>query len=93
MPNKSGRAYALTALCPLLQSEGQSESRTVIVRDFLNDLVADEASPMARVPNTYMCRFAVLSDVFYEGNPAGLVTSSQTISCLCARFTAPSRRT
>lgn len=72
MPNKSDRAYALTTLCPLLPSEGQPESPTVIVRDFLNAIAEGEASPMARVPNTYMCRFAVLSDVFYEGKPAKL---------------------
>lgn len=74
MPNKSGQAYALTTLCPLLQSEGQSESPTVIVRDFLNATGVREPSPspMAKVPNTYMSRFAVLSDVFYEGEPAEL---------------------
>lgn len=72
MPNKSGQAYALTTLCPLLPSEGESESPTVIVREFLNTTGVDESSPMARVPNTYMCRFAVLSDVFYEGKPAEL---------------------
>ena len=72
MPNKRDDAYALTTLCPLLPSEGRPESPTVIVRELLNATEAGEASPMAKVPNTYMCRFAVLSDVFYEGKPAEL---------------------
>lgn len=72
MPNKSGQAYALTTLCPLLPDEGQTESPTMMVRDFLNMTGVKEPSPMSKVPNTYLCRFAVLSDVFYEGKPAEL---------------------
>ena len=75
MPNRSAkrdRAYALTTLCPLLPDEGRTESPTMIVRELLNNTKVGEASPMAKVPNTYLCRFAVLSDVFYEGKPAKL---------------------
>lgn len=68
MPNKSGRAYGLTTLCPLLPSKGETKSPTVIVHDILNGI--GETSPMAKVPNTYMCRFVVFGDVFYEGKPA-----------------------
>jgi len=32
----------------------------------------NEQSPMAQVPNTYLCRFWVLSDVPYQGKPAFL---------------------
>ncbi len=70
MPNKSGQAYGLTTLCPLLPSQDQTDSPTVIVRDFLNGIGTGEASPMAKVPNTYLCRFVILGDVFYEGKPA-----------------------
>ena len=70
MANKSGNAYALTTLCPLVSTSGKQESPATIVRDLLNDLPTDEESPMAKVPNTYLCRFFVLDDVGYEGKPA-----------------------
>jgi hypothetical protein len=70
MANKSGNAYALTTLCPMLAESGQRESPATIIRDRLNDLPTDDASPMAKVPNTYLCRFFVLDDVVYEGKPA-----------------------
>jgi hypothetical protein len=79
MPNTSGNAYGLTTLCPLLSAEdcvrmhprqGLHDSPATLVKDFLNDLPTDEDSPMARVPNTYLCRFFVLDDVVYEGDPA-----------------------
>lgn len=70
MPNQNGNAYALTTLCPMIEDSGQQLSPATIVRDLLNDLPTDEDSPMAKVPNTYLCRFFVLDDVVYEGKPA-----------------------
>lgn len=70
MPNKSGRAYGLTVLCPLGNDSQDDQSYAAIVRGHLRALAVDESSPMARVPNTYLCRMFVLDDVFYEGDPA-----------------------
>lgn len=79
MPNQSGNAYALTTLCPLLcaedywrthlRGEALHDSPATLLKDLLNDLPVDEHSPMAKVPNTYLCRFFVLDDVVYEGHP------------------------
>lgn len=78
MPNKSGNAYGLTTLCPLLRAEqyqerfartGLHDSPATLLKDFLNDTPGGEHSPMANVPNTYLCRFFVLDDIIYEGKP------------------------
>jgi hypothetical protein len=70
VPNKSGRAYALTTLCPLKNDSQDDQSYAAVVRGYLRALAVDENSPMARVPDTYLCRMFVLDDVFYEGSPA-----------------------
>jgi hypothetical protein len=70
MPNQSGNAYALTTLCPLRLQHGLGEGPATLLRKQLNDTSTDEQSPMAQVPNTYLCRFFVLDDVVYEGKPA-----------------------
>lgn len=86
MANKSGHAYGLTALIPIIQlkkdQDGSLTLDTVIidqdsqqshaskVRELLQEWPGNQNSPMAVVPNTYLCRFYVLNDVFYEGSPA-----------------------
>ncbi len=82
MPNIAGNAYGLTTLCPIknggpphrLDEDGatlpDNRSFGAILRDRLEDLPCDERSPMARVPNTYLCRFFVLDDLIYQGKPA-----------------------
>jgi hypothetical protein len=70
VPNKNGKAYGLTVLCPLGNDSQDDQSYAAIVRGHLRALAVDENSPMARVPNTYLCRMFVLDDVFYEGDPA-----------------------
>jgi len=70
MPNKSGNAYGMTLLCPIINGSKNHQSYADIIRDHLENLPLDSASPMAKVPNTYLCRFYVLNDVFYEGYPA-----------------------
>jgi hypothetical protein len=72
MPNQSGNAYGLTTLCPLVPESGRDASPESLLRDYLNDLPTDDGSPMAAVPNTYLCRFFVLNDVPYQGKPAHL---------------------
>jgi hypothetical protein len=77
MANRSGHAYALTLLCPILQGlpkqapEGMNDqSYAELLRYQLQRLTVNEASPMARVPNTYLSRLFVLNDVPYQGRPA-----------------------
>jgi hypothetical protein len=77
MANKSGNAYGLTVLCPIrigvpAEPADNRESYTALLRDVLQTLRMNEESPMAQVPNTYLCRFWVLGDVPYQGKPAYL---------------------
>jgi hypothetical protein len=41
-----------------------------MIRELLNNTRTDHKSPMACVPNTYLCRFFVFDDVIYQGKPA-----------------------
>jgi hypothetical protein len=78
MSNQSGNAYGLTVLCPIQNGTSDpandhciaGQSFAACVRDRLQKWEVNEKSPMARVPNTYLCRFFVLNDVLYEGKPA-----------------------
>lgn len=72
MANQSGNAYGLTALIPIENGIEAGESHASQVRRLLQtwSLDKNEHSPMAKVPNTYLCRFYVLNDVFYQGSPA-----------------------
>ena len=72
MPNKSGNAYGLTTFCPIINGSQENRSFADRTRDVLQNLPENENSPMARVPNTYLCRMFVLEDVFYQGKPAVL---------------------
>ena len=79
MSNKSGNAYGLTLLCPILAGlakqapEGMNDlTYADLIRFRLQQLTVNEMSPMARVPDTYLCRFWVLNDVPYQGHPAVL---------------------
>jgi hypothetical protein len=79
MANKSGKAYALTLLCPIRQGspeqcpEGMPEQTySALIRYQLQQLRVSEESPMAKVPNTYLSRLFVLDDVPYQGKPANL---------------------
>ncbi len=72
MPNKSGNAYGLTTFCPIRNGYQGNQSYAAEIRNRLEDLGLNENSPMASVPNTYLCRFYVLDNVFYEGKPADL---------------------
>lgn len=75
MSNTSGNAYGLTALIPIKNGsvaidEDSQQSHASKVRELLQEWSVNEKSPMAVVPNTYLCRFYVLNDVFYQGSPA-----------------------
>ena len=77
MANKSGNAYGLTCLCPILTgSPGncpdgmEDQTCAALIRYALQRLRVSEESPMALVPNTYLSRLFVLDDVPYHGHPA-----------------------
>jgi len=70
MPNETGRAYGLTALCPLIPDAQREQSHAAVIKSRLRNLPVDEDSPLAKVPNLYLCRLFVLDDVFYQGRPA-----------------------
>jgi hypothetical protein len=70
VPNRNGDAYGLTVLCPLKNDSESAQSYGAIVRGLLRKLPLAEKSPLAKVPNTYLCRMFVLDDVCYQGDPA-----------------------
>jgi len=80
MSNKSGNAYGLTTLIPIRAGtpakcpEGmEGQTYAACLRYQLQDMSwVSLNSPMAKVPNTYLCRFYILEDVYYEGKPAAL---------------------
>jgi len=79
MANKSGNAYGLTVLCPILPGlpkqapDGMNDQTLAdLLRLQLQRLGVNELSPMARVPNTYLSRLWVLDDVPFQGRPAVL---------------------
>lgn len=71
MANVSGKAYGLTILSPIRAGHEAQRGFADIVRDRLIDWGTDFASPMAKVPNTYLCRFFVLDDVYSQSLAAG----------------------
>ncbi len=70
MANKNNHAYGLTTFSPIINDHCGNQSYSAVIRGRLEDLKLDEKSPLAKVPDTYLCRFYVLDDVIYEGNPA-----------------------
>ena len=68
--NVSGNAYALTVLSPIKAGNGEREiAHADLIRDRLEGWNAEANSPMALVPQTYLCRFFVLDDVYTESLP------------------------
>jgi hypothetical protein len=76
-------------LCPLASETGLDQSPEAFLRDLLNDLPQHEQSPMAAVPNTYLCRFFVLNDVVYQGKPAELDHLKSKYLAFVAEIHAP----
>lgn len=70
MANTSGNAYGLSLVCPIKNGAIENESYVSLSRKMLQKIDLQSVSPMACVPNTYLCRFYILNDVFYEGSPA-----------------------
>ncbi len=73
MPNEAGRAYG-DPLSDYARTK-DNYSFASLTRQYLQNQqehTCNESSPMAQVPNTYLCRFFVLDDVSYQGKPAML---------------------
>ena len=72
MGNISGNAYALTILSPIKDGYTADEvAYADVVRDRLQEWNSEPNSPMALVPQTYLCRYFVLDDVYTESYPGG----------------------
>ncbi len=69
--NVSGKAYALTMLCPIKPGVDGNAAFCDVMRDKLEVWNELRQSPMARVPNTYLCRYYILDDVYTESLPGG----------------------
>ena len=69
MPNTSGNAYGLSTLCPIKHGSEGDQSYASITREILQEFRTGIDSPMAKVPNTYLCRFFMLNDAIYEAYP------------------------
>lgn len=83
--NVSGQAYALTILSPIKHERIQSKiplrdgekpamsdgeiSSVDYIRNRLEQWNFEPNSPMAKVPQTYLCRFYILDDVYTESLP------------------------
>ena len=67
--NKSGNAYALTMLCPIKPGLEGNRIYADLIRDRLESWNLGAMSPLAKVPNTYLCRFFVLDDLYTESLP------------------------
>jgi hypothetical protein len=69
MGNISGNAYALTVLAPIKSGHVDTVAFSDLVRDRLESWNMLPNSPMAQVPQTYLCRYFVLDDVYNESLP------------------------
>lgn len=70
--NRVGRLYGLTAFCPIKAGTpvGVNRSAVSLISERLAELPRHEDSFFSRIPNTYIARFYLLRDVFYESKPA-----------------------
>lgn len=75
MGNISGNAYALTILSPIKNGivAGEEIACADKVRDLLQGWNLMPNSPMTKVPQTYLCRYFVLDDVYTESLPGASV--------------------
>lgn len=70
MAKKFAEPTPLTLLSPIKNGALGEQSYASLTREYLQSLESHDLSPMAQVPNTFLCRFFILNDVFYEGSPA-----------------------
>jgi len=95
MANTSGNAYALTCLSPIRKGciedgsgVGTGTAYSDDVRHRLQTWGLLEHSPMAKVPQTYLCRYFVLDDVYYQSlsGPDFFSTMYDILSFFSDRF-------
>ena len=88
MGNVSNSAYALTVLSPIRKGHVGETAYSDEIRARLQNWDLDEDSPMAKVPQTYLCRYFVLDDVYSESLSAGDMygTSYEILSIFSDRF-------
>ncbi|MCA9221149.1 MAG: hypothetical protein KDA71_12535 [Planctomycetales bacterium] len=70
MPNRSGQAYGLTALSPIIRDTGRTPAHETEIREFLGSLDREENSPFSKIPTMHLCRWTVIDDVPYQAHPA-----------------------
>lgn len=89
--NVSGKAYALTLMCPI--KSGTTDNNVAFadaIRDELESWNAMATSPMALIPNTYLCRHYILDDVCTQALPGAGIWD--TISDILPMMPATWRR-
>jgi hypothetical protein len=88
MGNTSKNAYALTVLSPIRSGNYGETAYSDEVRYRLQCLKRNEGSPMAKVPQTYLCRYFVLDDVYHESLPGADFgeTIADTLAIFSDRF-------
>ena len=60
--NRSGQAYALTVITPIVPGEEQA------LRDYLEGLPRDTGSPLAKLRGTHFGRWVILSELLDDGD-------------------------
>jgi hypothetical protein len=90
MGNVSNNAYALTVLSPIRPGNLGETAFSDEVRYRLQCLGRNEASPMAKVPQTYLCRYFVLDDVYHQSLPGA--DFGETLADAAATFSDRFRR-
>ena len=66
MANVSGNAYALTIFSPIRSGHIEGTAYADEIRHRLQQWHLHEKSPMAKTPNTYLCRYFILDDIYYQ---------------------------
>lgn len=72
MSNKSGNAYSLVTLCPIKCTSETDYTPVFQLRKQLQDFSDDQRWPvsfMAKVPNTYLARYFIIDDLFFQSFP------------------------
>lgn len=88
MANQSGNAYGLTVLSPIKNGQLTGVSYAERIRNQLHNWGVNGKSPMAKVPETYLCRLFVLDDVVLEAKPGADFgsTSNAFLSIFSEKF-------
>ena len=90
MANINGNAYALTILSPIKKGHFGETAYPDEVRNRLQEWNLLPNSPMTKVPQTYLCRYFVLDDVYTESLPG--TDFFGTLTDICSIFSDKVRR-